>query len=173
MKFVSSVLHRVNCKLNKSNCCLSYSVAPNDSTLRKSIEFNGIKSKWVDSKCRDLDTFGIPAIASNPTEINFNKTALETVSTILCSGPKFTEDESDELTKVLFEMQEVFTDTKVCLPKHFDVCLNLDRIFEFTYVQDKDGHIDRMDMSQIMPRGYVCTLLAKRITVNFLNHYQN
>lgn len=76
----------------------------------------------------------------------------EKIATILCSGPKFTERESIELTKTLYEMQEIFTETKVCLPKYFDICLNIDWIYDFTYEQDKNGHIEKVDMEQVLPK---------------------
>lgn len=77
----------------------------------------------------------------------------EKVATILCSGPKFTESESIALTKILYEMQEAFTETKVCLPKHFDVCANIDWLFHFTYEEDKNGHVQQVDLSQVLPTG--------------------
>lgn len=129
-----------------------FSVSANNALLNESIEFNAIKSQWLDKKCRELDNYMGPHFNSNPTKVNLNKTMPEKVWSILCSGPKFSEQESMELTKILYEMQETFTETKICLPKHFDICLNIDWIYDFTYKQDKNGNLRKLNMSDVMPK---------------------
>lgn len=111
------------------------------------------------TKCTELNSFLDPTADHDPKRIILNKTLPEKVAAILCSGPKFTEGESRALTKILYEMQETFTETKVCLPKHFDVCLNIDWIFSYTYVKDKDGLIQPVDMSHVLP--IRCDTIAK------------
>lgn len=140
---------------SQGNFRVHCSIEPTDVLLASSVEFNAFKSQWLDGKCRELNTFLDPDFAQNPKRIIINKSVPEKVATILCSGPKFTEHESKTLTKLLYEMQQIFTETKICLPKRFDVCLNIDWIFNFTYEKDKDGHMRRLDMSHVLPTGYV------------------
>lgn len=130
-------------------------MAANDAVLNESIEFNGIKSMWLDKKCRELGNYLDPNREAESIVNNVNKTLPEKVWTILCSGPSFTEHESSILTKILYEMQEIFTETQICLPIHFDICLNIDWLFSFTYEQNKDGFIQQLDLSLVTPIGFV------------------
>lgn len=83
-----------------------------------------------------------------------NISLLESTTEKLCFGPKFTEYQTTELSGYLYQMQTVFTDTQLCLPTHFDVCKNLDRIWEFTYVlyTTDDNILEPLDLSKVIPR---------------------
>lgn len=74
--------------------------------------------------------------------------------TKLCSGPKFTEYQIGELNEYTNQMQTIYFNTKVCLPKRFDVCTNLDRIWTFTYVQRPNGDIELLDLRNVKPEKY-------------------
>lgn len=70
---------------------------------------------------------------------------------LLCRGPRFNHLQSNALTNDLYAMQTIFTETQLCIPLHFDLCKNLDRIWEFTYVKRPNEHIEWLDMSDIWP----------------------
>lgn len=63
---------------------------------------------------------------------------------ILCQSPKFSETETEVLSTLLFNMQQIFTETQVCLPKILDLCSNLHKIWEYTYVKYPDGTFHRI-----------------------------
>lgn len=65
---------------------------------------------------------------------------------LLCSGPRFSSTETKQLSTLLYRMQDMFTGTQLCVPKHFDVCINFDRIWEFTYVKRPNGNVEQLDM---------------------------
>lgn len=72
---------------------------------------------------------------------------------ILCNGPKFYENQSNRLSNVLYKMQNIFTGTQICIPKYFDVCLNLDQIWDFTYIRHPNNHMDKLLMDELeIPR---------------------
>lgn len=48
-------------------------------------------------------------------------------------------------------MQETFTETKVCIPKHFDVCINFDQIWNYTYLLLPNGNIKWLNMTYVTP----------------------
>lgn len=83
-----------------------------------------------------------------------NISLLESTAGKLCFGPKFTEHQTTELSTYLYQMQTVFTETQVCLPTHFDVCKNLDRIWEFTHVRcsTNENSLESLDLSKVVPR---------------------
>lgn len=70
---------------------------------------------------------------------------------LLCRGPKFTEYQATELSSNLNKMQDIYTGTKVCLPKNFDLCKNLDRIWNFTYIETSQGEFYPLDLNTVQP----------------------
>lgn len=75
---------------------------------------------------------------------------------LLCAGPKFDEKQSEQLTLYLQQMQHIFTTTQICLPKYFDICLNLDRIWDFTYVsRNGDDRYHRLNLDAVRPKMFV------------------
>lgn len=68
---------------------------------------------------------------------------------LLCRGPRFDAEQTKQLSQQLFAMQTTFTETRVCIPLHFDVCQNLDLIWEWTFVQRPDGSLMRLNMNAV------------------------
>lgn len=86
---------------------------------------------------------------------------------LLCRGPTFSERESNELSEDLFQMQTIFTETQLCLPLHFDICLNIDWIWDFTYIRHPNGEFQLLDMSEIVVKKFV---LSSVYNFELLNH---
>lgn len=129
-----------------------HSTNPDDPIKPDAIKFSAFKSEWVHEKCHeaiDLNLFS----SKHQTASRLNRTLINMISKILCDGPKFTSYQTRELTNVLHAMQNIYTNTRICLPKHFDVCSNLDRIWEFTYIQEPSGQIHYFDLSEVAPKG--------------------
>lgn len=122
---------------------------PDQQLAEDSKKFNAFKSKWINLKC--AETNGMLSEASGMVS---NISLLETTAEKLCFGPKFTEYQTSVLSNYLYQMQTVFTETQVCLPTHFDVCKNLDRIWEFTYLRSPTGDksLEPLDLSKVIPR---------------------
>ena len=127
------------------------SVNPDDNILKDSTKFNAIKSKWVNSRCAEAKEL-LELVSFGESFARLNATLLQSVASILCVGPKFTGYQSNELTKILYSMQQTFTNTQVCIPKHFDICLNLDRIWDVTYVHEANGDLRLLDLSEVAPK---------------------
>lgn len=102
-------------------------------------------------KCAEINEFLSTAYRYPFTATLSNLTLLELVTDRLCAGPKFTEYQASELSNYLYEMQTIFTETQVCLPKHLDLCLNLDWIWDFTFVQNERNNIETLDLSNVAP----------------------
>lgn len=81
-----------------------------------------------------------------------NLTILNACDKLLCTGPSYSERDADQLTYNLRAMQTISVGTQICLPKHFDICRNWDRIWDFTYVLREDNSLDRLDLSAVTPR---------------------
>lgn len=62
----------------------------------------------------------------------------------LCGDPIFSETETEILSTLLFNMQDIFTETQICLPKHLDLCTHSHKMWEFTYVKHPDGTFHRI-----------------------------
>lgn len=127
---------------------------PEQELAEDSKKFNAFKSKWINSKCAESNGM-LSAAYGSLIELDIsNISLLESTTEKLCFGPKFTEYQTTELSGYLYQMQTVFTDTQLCLPTHFDVCKNLDRIWEFTYVlyTTDDNILEPLDLSKVIPR---------------------
>lgn len=85
-----------------------------------------------------------------------NLTILNASARLLCAGPKFDEAQAEQLTSYLQQMQTIFTITEVCIPKQFDVCLNLDRIWDFTYISRGADRIEPLCLNAVKPKVLVC-----------------
>lgn len=96
-----------------------------------------MKAKWLNDRCAEA-----AHIPRNVDEI-YNR-----MMDILCQSPKFSETETEVLSTLLFNMQQIFTETQVCLPKMLDLCLNLHQIWEFTYVKYPDGRFHRITLKK-------------------------
>ncbi len=113
-----------------------------------SIEFNKLKSNWLNERCLEA--------ARVPRNIDaIYKRMLD----ILCQSPKFSVEETEVISTLLFNMQQIFTETQVCLPKALDLCLNLHQIWEYTYVKYPDGSFHR--------------IILNKDSANFENVYSN
>lgn len=132
---------------------------PTESATIELRKFNANKSKWTNAKCSEINDFFIAATQQqhqhphqNPSTIS-NYTILNASARLLCMGPKFNEQQAQELTTYLQRMQTIFIDTQICLPKQFDICRNLDRIWEFTYVSStgNDNDLNRLDLTAVAP----------------------
>lgn len=122
------------------------------SDLRK---FNANKSKWSEIKCSEIQQLLTLANQYPLTSSVSNLTALNAAARLVCAGPKFNEFQAEQFTNYLQQMQTIFTTTEICLPKHFDICLNLDRIWEFTYIFRGDGHLERLNLDAVKPKQFV------------------
>lgn len=121
--------------------------------------FNANKSKWSNSKCSEIrnllslaNQYPLTSTISNLTQLNLS-------ARLLCSGPKLDENQTKQLTFYLQEMQTFFTTTEICLPKHFDICLNLDRIWDVTYVSRGSAKFERLDLDAVKPKMFVGYIL--------------
>lgn len=120
--------------------------------LRK---FNANKSNWSNLKCTEIQNLLTLANQYPLTSTIANLTLLNWSARLLCAGPKFDENQAQQLTSYLQEMQSIFTTTEICLPKQFDICLNLDRIWDVTYVSRGTANLERLDLDAIKPKMYV------------------
>lgn len=86
---------------------------------------------------------------------------------VLCNGPKFNENQSNRLSSLLYQMQNIFTGTQICIPKFFDVCLNLDQIWDFTYIRHPNNHMNKLLMDELdIPRfGNILILFLLQINI--------
>lgn len=127
---------------------------PDQELAEDSKKFNAFKSKWINLKCDESNGMLLEAYGSPLNSDVSNISLLESTAEKLCFGPKFTEYQTSELSNYLCQMQTVFTETQVCLPTHFDVCKNLDRIWEFTYLRlaTGDNSLEPLDLSKVIPR---------------------
>lgn len=133
-----------------------YSVHPDDDTAAELRKFNAEKSKWSELKCSEIQNLLTLARQYPFTSTISNFTILNLSARLLCAGPKFNEKQSEELTLHLQQMQTIFTTTQICLPKHFDICLNLDRIWDFTYVlRGADGNFQHLNLDAVRPKMFV------------------
>lgn len=133
-------------------CPFVLSVNPNDELAGEAQEFNANKSEWGNSKCAEIQKY----FASQRRHMSSatNLTILNAAARLLCTGPKFSDAEAESLTTLLQEMQTIFTATEICLPQRFDVCLNWDRIWDFTYISHED-HFERLNLDAVKPKQLV------------------
>ncbi|XP_055310478.1 angiotensin-converting enzyme-like [Sitodiplosis mosellana] len=125
------------------------SVNPNDATAAEMQKFNANKSKWSELKCTEIEELITLAGQYPLTSTISNLTILNASARLLCAGPKFDAKQAEQLTSYLQQMQTIFITTEVCLPKHFDVCLNLDRIWDFTYVSRGANHLEPLCLDEV------------------------
>lgn len=114
--------------------------------------FNANKSKWRNTKCLEIQNFINVANQYPLTSTISNLTILNASARLLCTGPNFTEQQAEQLTAYLQEMQTISTTTEICLPKHFDICLNLDRIWDFTYVMRNTNEFEHLNLDAVRPK---------------------
>lgn len=119
---------------------------------KESQQFNANKSKWSNLKCSEIHemiaaTDRIPQASSAA-----NLSILEASAKLLCAGPKLNERQAEMLTMYSQQMQSTFVGTQICLPKQFDVCLNLDRIWDFTYVLHNGNELDPLNLDAVKPQ---------------------
>lgn len=119
-------------------------------------KFNANKSLWSNEKCAEIQLLIILANQYPLTSTISNLTALNASARLLCAGPKFDETHAKQFTSYLQQMQTIFTTTEVCIPTQFDVCLNLDRIWDFTYVLHGAGHLEPLNLDAVKPDGLAC-----------------
>lgn len=118
-------------------------VNPSDDLVDKGYVLNAIKLKWRNLRCSESEQV---------LEKNVNNIQKRMIY-LLCRGPKFTDYEAKELSKVLNHMSDVYSSTRVCLPKHFDVCKNMDRIWEFTFMKSSTGSMYPLILDGVKPKG--------------------
>lgn len=135
------------------------SVNPDDQTAAELRKFNVNKSLWSNQKCIEIQQFVTLANQYPLTSTISNLTVLNASARLLCAGPKFDEKHAEQLTSYLQQMQTIFTTTEVCIPTQFDVCLNLDRIWDFTYVLRGVGHLQPLSLDAVKPNGLLSVLM--------------
>lgn len=111
--------------------------------------FTANKSTWNNRKCEEIREL-IALTQRNASAANL--TILNACDKLLCSGPEYTEREAEQLTGYLRAMQTTLAGTQICVPKHLDVCRNLDHIWEFTYVLRNNNGIASLDLSMVKPK---------------------
>lgn len=124
---------------------------PTEKVASEFRKFNANKSLWNNARCSEINNFFIIAQRHPLSSTNSNKTILNAAARLLCNGPTFNEQQAEQLTDYLQRMQTTIIDTQICLPKQFDVCLNLDRIWEFTYVLRPGNNFEQLDLSAVQP----------------------
>lgn len=140
---------------------------PDDETAAELRKFNVKKSKWSSVKCSEIQDLLTLANQYPLTSAISNLTILNAGARLLCAGPKFNEDQAQQLTSYLQQMQTIFATTEVCIPKHLDVCLNLDRIWEFTYVLRGAGHLEQLNLDAVKPKMLVqCNFNTNQVMKN-------
>lgn len=131
------------------------SVNPDDEMAAELRKFNANKSQWSRLKCSEMQEISTLANQYPLTSGISNLTMLNGSARLLCAGPKFDANQAQQFTFYLQQMQTIFTNTEICLPKHFDVCLNLDRIWDFTYVLTGAHHLERLSLDAVKPKLFV------------------
>lgn len=125
---------------------------PDDATATELRKFNANKSEWSNMKCSEMQELLTLANQYPLTSTISNLTLLNLSARLLCAGPKFDENQAKQLTSYLQQMQTIFSTTEICLPKHFDICLNLDRIWEFTYSLHGANNFERLNLDAVKPK---------------------
>lgn len=137
----------------------NFSVDFDEDTAAELRKFNAEKLEWSELKCLEIQNLLTLARQYPFTSTISNFTVLNLSARLLCSGPKFDEQQSKQLTRYLQQMQRIFITTQICLPKQFDICHNLDRIWDFTYVlRDDDEHLLQLNLDAVRPKMFVLSL---------------
>lgn len=131
------------------------SVNPDVETTTELQDFNAKKSKWSKKKCTEIQNMLTLANQYPLTSTISNLTLLNMSARLLCAGPSFDENQAHKLTSYLQQMQTIFNTAQICLPKHFDICLNLDRIWDFTYVLRGENNFERLNLDAVRPKMFV------------------
>lgn len=137
------------------------SVNPDDKTAAELRKFNAHKSQWSRLKCSEIQE--ILALFNQQYPLTFaisNLTQLNGSARLLCAGPKFDAQQAQQFTFYLQQMQTIFTNTEICLPKQFDICLNLDRIWDVTYFLNGAHHLEPLCLDAVRPNRKL--LVARR-----------
>lgn len=121
-------------------------VNPSDDLIEKGLELSIIKSNWRNLRCSEGDL-----IIQSQKDVNESQ---KRMLYLLCRGPKFTEYQTRELAKVLNHMSDVYSSTRICLPKHFDICKNTDRVWEYTYMKSSRGDFYQLILDGVKPKNY-------------------
>ncbi|KAL5290214.1 hypothetical protein ACFFRR_009883 [Megaselia abdita] len=115
-------------------------VNPSSDILRKANLFGTYRANWKNEKCSQA--------ANYIWKMNILQ---KRMIWILCRGPRYTSNEAGKLSKLLIEMQDIYSGTKICLPISFDICININRIWNYTYVKTYYGDIEYLNMSPLQP----------------------
>lgn len=93
-----------------------------------------VKTKWHSLRCEEGNHL-----------TNLNETEARMIY-LLCRGPKFDESEARKLSESISIMQNIYTQSRVCLPKDFTLCNgNFRSIWHSTFVETEDGQIYSID----------------------------
>lgn len=112
-----------------------------DELIKQGIELGLLKTKWRNIRCTEVLQIDQSVLSELDNRMVY----------LLCRGARFNENETINLSKVLNKLSDIYAGTQVCLPKHFDVCLNIDRIWEFTFVRDIQDEMYFLNLSTVMP----------------------
>lgn len=136
-------------------------MSPDDETAAELRKFNAYKSKWSGLKCLEIQELMNLSKQYPFTSFISNYTILNAGARLLCAGPKFDDKQTELLTAYLQQMQTISTTTQICLPKQFDVCLNLDRIWDFSYVLRGEDFWEPLRLDAVKPKLLVENLKLK------------
>lgn len=127
-------------------------VNPKDGLADKGMDLNAIRLKWRNLRCSESEQ-----VLSDKNVNDIQKRMIY----LMCRGPKFTQYQAKELSKILNHMSDIYSSTRVCLPKHFDICKNMDRIWEFTYMKSSSGNIYPLILDSVKPKRHGRRTLSK------------
>lgn len=132
-----------------NNFFLNISIDVGEQTENDLKLFTINKSLWNNRKCEEIqELIGLTEQNASAT----NLTILNACGTLLCTGPSYSEQDAAKLTSDLRAMQTISVSTQICLPKHFDICRNWDRIWDFTYVLRDDKSVEFLNLSVVRPK---------------------
>ncbi|XP_055846747.1 angiotensin-converting enzyme-like [Episyrphus balteatus] len=128
-------------------------IDPNSHVYDEASQLGKHRSKWQHQRCTEAEEMTV----DNMTDVQ------KRMVWLLCRGPRYTEYQGGELSAILNEIQNIYSETEICLPKAFDVCINVNRIWDYTYARTPDSEIVKLNMRLIEPK--------LRIDFNPLNYF--
>ncbi|XP_055378319.1 angiotensin-converting enzyme-like protein Ace3 [Condylostylus longicornis] len=108
----------------------------NKDLQNEATELGKIRLHWKNQRCDESEDI-LDDLTDNQRRMVW----------MLCRGPKYNNDEVIELSIILDKIQAIYTETEICLPKTFDLCLNYHRIWDYTYVTDENGDVSKLNFS--------------------------
>ncbi|XP_055918093.1 angiotensin-converting enzyme-like [Eupeodes corollae] len=128
-------------------------VDPNSMVYDEASQLGKHRSKWQIQRCTEAVEINV----DNITDIQ------KRMIWILCRGPRYTEYQGGELSMILNAIQNIYSETEICIPKGFDVCINFNRLWDYTYTRTPENELVKLNMRPVEPK--------LRIDFNPLNYF--